>query len=93
MTEEHNPNDRNYATCAACGRLTHIDDLDSKPENLDDFDRPRFLHEWIARIFFPAAWRLVTQKQIVKLERAARFGGPFERLECESCYGPGYSSL
>lgn len=73
--------------CAACGRQTHIDDLDAKPDNLAHFERPRGWRDWLLRIFCPTRWRLEA------LDRAADAGAQFERLECEVCYGPGYISL
>jgi hypothetical protein len=87
MIEDPDPSNRDYALCAACGRLTHIDDLDAKPDNINAFARPETLLDWLMLFFRPKAWR------IEQLERTADRGAQFERLECGACYGPGYVSL
>lgn len=65
--------DADFAPCAACGKSTHINDLDAKPEYTLD------------GLFF----RLVFGRDPC-LSDAAERGEDFTRLECATCYGPGY---
>ena len=79
--------DRDYFPCAACGKLTHIDDLDGKPEpRINDFWHGlyRSLWLWWQRVYFGrvgcSAWDDPDGNT------------NWERLECRECYGPGYVS-
>ncbi|MBC6714767.1 hypothetical protein H9Q09_01025 [Aurantimonas sp. DM33-3] len=62
--------------CANCGHVTHIDNLDAKPERLAG---PGNMLERM----FPALRRR-------KIWGAAD-GEDFDRLECRRCYGGGFS--
>jgi hypothetical protein len=78
---------RNEASCERCGKVTHIDKLDSKPSDLDELYRPRSVIDWFNCFFRPTKWRLI------QLDRAMDDNIQFDRLECENCYGPGYSKI
>jgi hypothetical protein len=68
-----------YFPCAKCSKLTHIDDLDGKPE-------PRF--NWF---FYRSLWLWWTGRSHAAFDDPEG-NTDWERLECRECYGPGYSS-
>lgn len=72
----------NHFPCDACGALTHIDDLDSKPE-------PRtggMLFNLYRRI-----WLRITGRPSYAFDDPEG-STDWVRMECSRCYGPGYVS-
>jgi hypothetical protein len=76
-----------YLACDCCGRLTHIDELDAKPANIDARFPPVSLFDRVMKVASPRNWRLR------QLDRALDANAECDRLECSACYGPGYVSL
>lgn len=78
--------DNDYFPCASCGALTHIDDLDGKPQERRacwPLSRLYALYRW--------AWLFCSDRP------TSAFDDPegstdWTRLECGACYGPGYLS-
>lgn len=66
-----------YFPCDACGKSTHIDALDGKPEP--------------GRGIFRALWLWWTGRSTAAWDDPEG-NTDWTRLECGGCYGPGYSS-
>jgi prefoldin subunit 5 len=81
------PADRNYLPCAACGVLTHIDDLDGKPEPT----RRGWLSKLWARIVVAYRFRIIRKVPSYLLDDPDG-AADWTRLECGRCYGPGYAA-
>lgn len=82
------PDVGDFFPCAKCGKTTHINDLDAKPE-------PRvneYLGQWIVRAIYLGWMRWVRRWPGCSAWDDPDGNTNWERFECGECYGPGYVS-